>query len=320
MTKNRFLKIATFSFLCLGMIACSQEDDFTPDTGKDTPITITSVSVSDVVVTRADGTTPLVGTSDAPVTMTTVVTGSSAKYSSAYYGEEDWEHDGTGWKLTGGTQVLFEGNGANQTIVAFSPMIFLNSNGKIYFSLEDGLQDWLFAEPTGLSSAQVDITFKHLFSKVTVNVTHIGNEVSGDITSLSIGSLPNKLILNPADENKKYFQYEEGETYDGETALASTTVPDGSTYQAIYEGIVFPRTTTESLAHTIIVSIDGRYFFTTIQPERTEGSDTIYGFEAGYHYTVNLKVGLDKIEVESITTDTQNPWNGGWGEDDTELN
>jgi len=186
--KNKFKKITSLVLcvvLCLSVFAgCAQTNNGgTTASLKDTPITLGHVGIEGMIQARTGNSTALVGTSDNPVTMTTVVTGSSEKYSSAYYGGEDWEHDGTGWKLTGGTQVLFEGNGANQTIVAFSPMIFFNSNGKVYFSLEDGLQDWLFAEPTGLSSAEVDITFKHLFSKVTVNVTYIGSEVSGDILS-----------------------------------------------------------------------------------------------------------------------------------------
>ena len=46
---------------------------------------------------------------------------------------------------------------------------------------------------------------------------------------------------------------------------------------------------------------------------------TTYGFEAGYAYTVNLKVGKDKIEVTSVDTDESSPWGTGW-ENETELN
>lgn len=322
MKKNRFLKIATFSFLCLGMIACSQDDDFTPDTGKDTPITIASVGASDVVVTRADADPPYTGDM-------WVYTKSATKTDVKYNSEQ------VKWTVTNGTPTidatatptLYTGEQGDQTVWAFS-LNMTNYPLPPYFTANDlNLMDILYGKTT-LSGAEVKtLTLRHLFTKVTVSITEFGSELSytpdfknsldGDGVWLT-GLLSDVKIdhsgvdnpISPADEAE----------YNGETKCCYIGQNENTGYYQS-DALVFPSAENTEVGIRVRVSVDKNphYLTTTFQPQRTENGVTIYGFEAGYHYHVNLKVGKDKIEVTSVDTGESNPWTG-WGENDTELN
>ena len=117
--------------------------------------------------------------------------------------------------------------------------------------------------------------------------------------------------ISPADEAE----------YNGETKCCYIGQNENTGYYQS-DALVFPSAENTEVGIRVRVSVDKNphYLTTTFQPQRTENGVTTYGFEAGYHYTVNLKVGKDKIEVTSVDTGESNPWGAGWGENDTELN
>lgn len=328
MTKNRFLKIVAFSFLCLGMIACSQDDDFTPDTGRDTPITIASVGVSDVVATRA------LDVVKHHQNMYVYVKSKSQPNSSKYNSElVQWniDDDGVPTIVDPSQTTLYTGVPGDQTIYAFSPATNIFTNFK-YLLLNTRIienvlwqGDIRYAYQAVNSSEPLELNFKHLCSRVTINIsgeygTELESANSVDIKTVTLTNLLKKLDIDDSGvENPLVLP--ENPSYDGEQITWYSGDDADGNHQ--YQGLVLPTAEQRDVGIRIALTVgnETRYFATTFRPYRKDGDDNIinYGFDAGYHYTVNLKVGLDKIEVESTTTDTQNPWNGGWGENDNEL-
>ncbi|MCE8780841.1 fimbrillin family protein [Bacteroides thetaiotaomicron] len=321
MTKNRFLKIATFSFLCLGMIACSQEDDFTLDTGKDTPITIASASVGDVVVTRGMGYTvdenDIMTEAESAITLY-VSSEKGDKYTADKIkfklGENGWTPDDAG------ATVYYEGSGSSQKFAALYCLAGIDatldnpwesiSNFPSTLTTDEQLarMDYLICNGD-VTDATLDIAFKHIYAKLSFNVTY-GSELEvKEIKTLTVTGLPDAVKQNIFTGEYDY----EGVEFTGETKFESADY---------LHGLMLPYTSEKGVNYGIRVETTGnRVFTTTFQPCRKDGDDNIinYGFEAGYHYTVNLKVGLDKIEVTSVDTGESNPWTG-WGENDIELN
>lgn len=323
MKKNRFSKIAAFSFLCIGMIACSQEDDVTPDTGKDTPISIASVGVGDVVATRSYTVEDKVN-EDGTYNMATA-TNNISLYVSSEKGDKytadnmKFKLDGGVWSPTeAGAQVLYEGTGSTQEFAAVYPQkIITLDNPWLNASCiplapktdqQFAIQEILICNGD-VTGPELNIAFKHFYAKISFDVKY-GSELEGKtIKTLTVTGLPNAIKQNIFTGEYDY----EGVEFTGKTEFKSADY---------LHGLMLPYTSETEVTYGITVeTTGGRYFTTTFRPCRKDDDDNIinYGFEAGYHYTVNLKVGLDKIEVESITTDTQNPWNGGWGENDEEL-
>lgn len=315
MKKNRFLKIATFSFLCLGMIACSQDDDFTPDTGKDTPITIASVGVSDVVVTRGMGYT--LDESDKMIEAESNISLFISSDNGEKYTADKMKFklsDGIWTAVDAGATVYYEGTGSSQKFSALYCFTCIDatlsnpwesiSNFPSTPTTDEQLarMDYLICNGD-VTDATLDIAFKHIYAKLSFDVMY-GSELEGKtIKTLTVTGLPNAVKQNIFTGEYDY----EGVEFTGETKFESADY---------LHGLMLPYTSEKGVIYGIRVeTTDNRVFTTTFQPHRKDHLDRVinYGFEAGYAYTVNLKVGLDKIEVESITTDTQNPWNGGWG-------
>lgn len=318
---NRKITYAALALLTLGMASCSQEDDLVP-TGRDTPITIASAQVDGLVATRSDEPTYYTGNM-------WVYTKSATKTDAKYNSEQ------VKWAVTNGTPTidatatptLYTGEQGDQTVWAFS-LNMTNYSLPPYFTANVlNLMDILYGKTTLFGAEVKTLTLRHLFTKVTVNITEFGSELSytpdfknsldGDGVWLT-GLLSDVKIdhsgvdnpISPADEAE----------YNGETKCCYIGQNENTGYYQS-DALVFPSAENTEVGIRVRVSVDKNphYLTTTFQPQRTENGVTIYGFEAGYHYTVNLKVGKDKIEVTSVDTGESNPWTG-WGENDTELN
>lgn len=330
--EKRLLKFAVLSLLCAGMISCSQEDDLMPQNGKDTPITIASVGVSDVVATRADASAY---TGNMWV-YTKSATKTDAKYNSEkilwtvtngiptidetvmptlYTGIED---DQTLWAITG-----FNENSVNKSTYSVWPL-FVSSTFKA--------EDRCYAKITLNGADAGTLVFRHLLTKLTVNIefgselsyeknfknTHDGDGVTltGLLSEVNVDLSGVDSPVSPASDA----------TYDAKTKMYYNSELDGvsaTTGKPRYshEALVCPSADQKEVGISVKLTVNGeeRYFTTSFQPYRKHVDNYIYGFEAGYHYTVNLKVGKDKIEVTSVDTGESNPWSTGW-ENETELN
>lgn len=322
---NRKITYAALALLTLGLASCSQEDDFTPDTGKDTPITIASATVSNVVATRSYTVGDEVN-EDGTYNMATAAYNISLYISSekgGNYAVNDLRFgltDGVWITESTDAKVFYEGAGSTQEFAAIypfrpglspeNPLMSLHTDpdqptvGNVIANRDKLL---CFGNVTG---PELNIIFKHLTSKVSFNVTY-GNELgTAEMKTLTLTGLPDEVKVN---------------IFTGEYDTSETTLTAESKFPYPTNnltGMMIPYTSTEPLTYGITVeTTDGRYFTTTFQPCRKDDDGRIinYGFEAGYAYTVNLKVGKDKIEVTSVDTGESSPWGTGW-ENETELN
>ena len=112
-------KIFAMTIAALALAACDKNnDDFTVDNLKDTPLTIASAGVAELT-TRAITEGQLVGSDDEYATMSVFVTGGSDdKYNAD---NVEWIHDGTDWRADSPT--FFEGANSKQKICSLSPYV-----------------------------------------------------------------------------------------------------------------------------------------------------------------------------------------------------
>lgn len=209
-----------------------------------------------------------------------------------------WMHDGTRWSST--DKVLYEGAYSTQKISAYYPYVENYTSGGISYDLtatqtEDTMKndDLLYAAEKNLTGAQTDLTFKHLMSKLSVNVSGLGTEITGTpaptITKVEIGGLATAAIFYP-----------ENGTLTVGSDLTGTTVAyaSGTTYDAL----VFPANYS-TLTVTATMSNDQVFTTTVACPAG--------GLAGGTAYTINLQVGQDAVVVGDIIAESWTPANGG---------
>lgn len=199
-----------------------------------------------------------------------------------------WTHDGTSWSSE--SRVLYEGTYSTQKISAYYPYVENYTSGGIGYDLtaiqtEDTMKndDLLYAAEKDLTAAETDLTFKHLMSKLSVNVTGIGTEVdsTATVSMVEIGGLATTATFYP----------ENGNLTVGSDLSGTTVACESST---TYDALVFPANYS-TLTVTVTMS-NGQVFSTTVNcPEG--------GFTSGYQYTVTLRVGQDQVILGGITAD-----------------
>ena len=111
-------KIFAMAIAALALAACdNNNDDFTVDNLKDTPLAIASASVAELTTRVITEEGHLIGAVDENASMSVFVTGgSNAKYNAD---NVKWVHDGECWRAN--SQTLFEGTNSKQKICALSP-------------------------------------------------------------------------------------------------------------------------------------------------------------------------------------------------------
>lgn len=307
--KKRLFPLAA---LVLAFVACDKNDDLVVDNTKDTPITILSAGVADLS-TRA-GTPAGTLTSGSLSFFFNNNSGDNGRYIADCekwtYTDGKWQFDESGFDKQ---QLLWKGAGNAIPWIATYPY-----RGHQYSHITDALIggmeeqvpadqtdetkwtgfDVLWATGTATSSS-IDIEFKHLYTKFSVNLTY-GTEVDATqtIESVTVGGT---YIV-------RHFNYATA-TW-GETMLDITDIKalaletpnyidandeSRGTYNASFEALILPQTAAPKL--TIEMS-DGRVFATTLTEQE---------FKSGYQYNIKLKVGQDKVVLEGITA-------AEWGE------
>ena len=147
--------------------------------------------------------------------------------------------------------------------------------------------DVLWASGT-TTDGSLDINFKHLYTKFSVNLTY-GTEVADGVTVKSV-TIGGTYIV-------RHFNYATatwGETMLDITdinALGLDTATNG--YDATYEALIIPQTAAPKI--TIEMS-DGRIFATTLTEQE---------FVSGTQYNIKLKIGQDVVVLGGITA---TPW------------
>ena len=275
-------KIFAMAIAALALAACDKNnDDFTVDNFKDTPLTIASAGVADLS-TRAIIEGQLIGTVDENVSMSVWITGSADKYNAD---NVEWYHNGTNWNSN--SSVLYEGYD-NQEICALSPYVSGASADGVTITA-DGVTDYLIATSKIVTSNSVSLTMTHALTKLVL-VPTLGTEVADDeIAKVEVQNMYASGTLN-IEEN---WWSNQGE------ATATLTMANN-------EVLVIPMEECESFP--IVVTMNsGRVFKATISLDNVESE-----LAAGTQYTITLRVGQDTVIIGGITADSWGtPISGG---------
>ena len=267
-------KIFAMAIAALALAACDKNnDDFTVDNLKDTPLTIASAGVAELttrVITEGD----LIGAMDEPVSISVWVEGSAEKYNAD---NVEWVHNGECWSAE--SQTLFEGTNSKQKICALSPY-------RADATLEDGVTDYLVAASTPVTSNSVSLTMTHALTKLVLRPT-FGNEVTNtNIAKVEVGGMYASGKLNISDN-----------TWSELSEANSKLEMDNK------EVLVIPMSGCTSFP-IVITMEDDRVFKTNINCpviSQAGAEVTVYGLAAGTQYTISLQIGQDKVTLGEIT-------------------
>ena len=215
------------------------------------------------------------------------------------YTDGKWQFDKTG---TDTEQLLWKGGNAEVKWIAAYPYRghqYSHVANDIIGGMEEEVPadqtdkakwsefDVLWASGT-TTDGSLDINFKHLYTKFSVNLTY-GTEVADGVTVKSV-TIGGTYIV-------RHFNYATatwGETMLDITdinALGLDTATNG--YDATYEALIIPQTAAPKI--TIEMS-DGRIFATTLTEQE---------FVSGTQYNIKLKIGQDVVVLGGITA---TPW------------
>lgn len=296
--------------LALGFAACTQEDDFTPQGNqKGAPITIASVGVANLA-TRATIEDDKLVEGNIGVTITS--TGNDDRYKGSnvrWYGS-----DGVWGLVENQKVVLYEGNGESQKIYAYYPYAkdIIEGTENLPVTLPEAFgsnfegYDYLCTKE-GISLAQnpVSLTLSHAFSKVSVSVNVMGNELEGDvITEIALDNVPHngeRSATTGAIDPDKYGPA------NGRIALYGYDDEDSDEVADYYIGYALPNAATTLDLRVVMES--GRIF--------TAKAPISGGMTDGVHYKIGLNLGKDKLEVRTVTVE---PWGNGAALDDGVAN
>jgi len=189
-----------------------------------------------------------------------------------------YQYDGTKWTPKDGKFLTWKSD--NLIFDAFYPSETGKSVGIVdtdQSTLEKiAMCDWMTAEISNATKGQVlNFAMKRITSRIVVNIAGFNPEFAADakVTDVKIVDQSDAVPLTePATTYTDYIPYTQG---DGST---------GSTY-------------------TLLRSEYMRYQYISLKVGNKEMRTAILNsdFESGKSYTFNLKVGKEKIEIESVT-------------------
>ena len=275
-------KIFAMAIAALALAACDKNnDDFTVDNLKDTPLAISSAGVAELSA-RAINSGLLEGTPEADATMSVWITGSADKYNA---NNVEWVHDGAYWYSN--STVLYEGEN-KQLICALSPYVENASADGVTIEADKQV-DYLVATQINIKSNPVNIYMSHALTKLVL-VPTLGTELTGEtIAKVEVQNMYASGTLN----------IEENSWSDQGEATATLTMTNN-------EVLVIPMEECESFP--IVVTMNsGRVFKATISLADVESK-----LAEGTQYTISLRVGQDTVTIGGITADSWGtPISGG---------
>ena len=270
-------KIFAMAIAALALAACDKNnDDFTVDNLKDTPLTIASAGVAELT-TRVSIEGQLIGSVDENVSISVWVEGSADKYNA---NNVEWIHDGTDW-WSADSPTLFEGANSKQKICALSPYVDGASAEGVTITA-DGVTDYLVASQTSITSNPVNICMSHALTKLVLNPT-LGTEVTGE--SIAKVEVKNMYVSGTLNIKENSWS-DQGEA----TATLSMNKVNGN-----YEVLVIPMPSCQSFPMVITMS-SGRVFKATISLAQVNNE-----LASGTQYNINLQIGQDVVTLGDIT-------------------
>ena len=272
-TSNKYIVLAA---MALTFAACTQEDDFTPQTDGDTvKINATIGRFQTRVAYEDDGATNFINGDEICVQNTLRETKNIATYT----------FDGTTWTTT--DALVWNGGTAESQFQAWYPATasfdkFTLPTDQI--SIEDlSVADWMTASTSAMvkpDDKTINLAFEHKLAKITVQVTEFTSQFGDD------PCLYGATIYSLSDE---YVTVNRG----------IRPVLGGNAATAIVCPGRYP--VDENLME-VTISYDGHQTNLNV-PVNAFLTDT--GLEAGKHYTFSLKVGKDAISITKVNVE---PW------------
>ena len=275
-------KIFAMAIAALALAACDKNnDDFTVDNLKDTPLTIASAGVAELT-TRVITEGQLIGRMEEPIAMSVWVEGSGDNYNAKNI---EWINNGGNW-YTNNT-VLYAGKNQQKIYALYPYCEGATEDGKIAINATEQA-DYLIAKQNLIDENPIHLTMRHAFAKLSLMPT-FGTEAGGlEIVSIEVKNMYASGTLNIKEDTW---------TYQGE-ATATLAMTN-------HEVLVIPMEVCESFPIVITMN-DGRVFKATISLAAV-GNE----LKSNSQYKISLQIGQDKVTVGNITAA---PWvaeNGG---------
>ena len=276
-------KIFAMAIAALALAACdNNNDDFTVDNLKDTPLAISSAGVAELTTRAITEDDKLIGSKDEPIAMSVWVEGTGDKYNA---NNAKWVHDGGNWYTN--STVLYAGKNQQKIYALYPYCEGATEDGKIAINATEQA-DYLIATQNLIDENPIHLTMRHAFAKLSLMPT-FGTEVGGlEIVSIEVKNMYASGTLNIKEDTW---------TYQGE-ATATLAMTN-------HEVLVIPMEVCESFPIVITMN-DGRVFKATISL-----ADVDNELKSNSQYKISLQIGQDKVTVGNITAA---PWvaeNGG---------
>ena len=276
-------KIFAMAIAALALAACDKNnDDFTVDNLKDTPLAISSAGVAELTTRAITEDDKLIGSKDEPVAMSVWVEGTGDKYNA---NNAKWVHDGGNWYTN--STVLYAGKNQQKIYALYPYREGATEDGKIAINATEQA-DYLIATQNLIDENPIHLTMRHAFAKLSLMPT-FGTEVGGlEIVSIEVKNMYASGTLNIKEDTW---------TYQGE-ATATLAMTN-------HEVLVIPMEVCESFPIVITMN-DGRVFKATISLAAVDNE-----LKSNSQYKISLQIGQDKVTVGNITAA---PWvaeNGG---------
>ena len=276
-------KIFAMAIAALALAACDKNnDDFTVDNFKDTPLAISSAGVAELTTRAITEDDKLIGSKDEPVAMSVWVEGTGDKYNA---NNAKWVHDGGNWYTN--STVLYAGKNQQKIYALYPYREGATEDGEIAINATEQA-DYLIATQNLIDENPIHLTMRHAFAKLSLMPT-FGTEAGGlEIVSIEVKNMYASGTLNIKENTW---------TYPGE-ATATLAMTN-------HEVLVIPMEKCESFPIVITMN-DGRVFKATISLAAVDNE-----LKSNSQYKISLQIGQDKVTVGDITAA---PWvadNGG---------
>ncbi len=262
------------AFLTLGFTACQQEEDFAPQIGEEQELRIATRSTSDEGATATF-------TDDFTLELSSTTNNAKYETHSMTY------TDGTGWNTVKSSilpahALAYKGSyvtGISYTEGKWNYTVKLQLDQSDAEKLADA--DVMIATGSANVLYPLNLNFEHYYAKVTFNVV-LASEFDPEIDEIS--------------------------SFDVVTCDLDKVKPcvDGNIYTAVIPANPYYRT---GVAFAW-VTINEKLLEVEIPDEYANPNGS---FEAGTHYTFELKVGKDKVTLTKAPTSNDFP--GGWNEE-----
>lgn len=294
---KKYSKYIAFAALALTFAACTQEEDFTPQTDGDAvKITANIGKIQSRVSYEDNGATTFVVDDKIRVQNTLRTSKNIASYTLT----------GEGWNTT--DAFVWNSTSSNQ-FQAWYPVTDDTSFDTFTLPTEQNTSallaaaDWMTASTDEITKPEnntLNLAFEHRLAKVTVTVTKWNSEFDGSEKLIS----GQKIWSKGKDVTVSYGTGDEGaDVYTSEGTLTEITpMVSGQSFTAIVAPVKY-----DASDKLMTFTVDEQAM--TVLAKANQLTD---GLEAGQHYTFNLTVGKNVAEITSVSVNnwTEKPVTG----------